>query len=305
MTKKTKILFNFLKFFIIFLIIVSLYIFKDNIFLFAEKIYSSLNETNSISKVEFEKKKEVALPSKVDIPGALRVVDSILSINNKPLSNAGVISITNEYRKENGDLVQLIENDKLDISAEKKLKDMFANQYFEHISPSGVGVANLSEETGYEYILIGENLAMGNFLDDKALVDAWMASPGHRANILNSHYTQIGVAVGKGKFEGRNVWMAVQHFGTPIDVCPSVDKILLDEINLDQSNIQGMESSLISRRNDIDKGDIYKGSAYYNAVNSYNKDVTIYNNLLKTTKEKIIIYNKQINLFNECVLSKQ
>ena len=305
MTKKTKILFKIIKIFIIFLIITSLYIFKDNVFLLVGNIYSYLNKTNSISKVDFENKKEIALPSKVDVPGALRVVDNILNINNTPLSKNGVISITNQYRRENGGLVQLVENDKLDISAEKKLKDMFAKQYFEHISPSGVGVANLSEETGYEYILIGENLAMGNFQDDKALVDAWMASPGHRANILNGHYTQIGVAVGRGKFEGRNVWMAVQHFGTPRDVCPSIDEVLLNGINLDQATIKQMESNLISRRNEIDKGDSYKGSNYYDAVNNYNKDINIYNNLLKTTKEKIIIYNNQINLFNKCVLSKQ
>lgn len=305
MTKKNKILFNFIKFFIIFFIILFLYIFKDNILLFKEDIYSYLNRTNSISKIELEKKKEISLPGKVDVPGALRVVSNILNINNKELSSDGIIFITNKYRKENGDLTQLTRNDKLDISAREKLKDMFINQYFEHVSPSGIGIADLSEDTGYEYILIGENLAMGNFSDDKALVDAWMASPGHRVNILNSNYTQIGVSVGQGKFEGRNVWMAVQHFGTPKDICPSIDQVLFEEINVKQKEIENIENSLISRRNEIDKGDSYKGSAHTDAVNKYNKDVTIYNNLIKNIKEKITIYNKQINLFNECILSKQ
>jgi uncharacterized protein YkwD len=49
-----------------------------------------------------------------------------------------------------------------------------------------VGVGDLSKEVGYGYILIGENLALGNFKDEESWWKAWMDSPGHRANIFNN-----------------------------------------------------------------------------------------------------------------------
>src|SRR5262249_8345343 len=117
---------------------------------------------------------------------------------NVTLTQAGVIKWTNIQRQENGALPALTVNAKLNESAQLKLKDMFAKQYFEHVSPSGVGPDGLANEVGYAYASIGENLALGNFADDRALVQAWMDSPGHRANILGKSYREIGVAVGKG-----------------------------------------------------------------------------------------------------------
>ena len=64
---------------------------------------------------------------------------------------------------------------------------------------------------------------MGNFKNDQDLVSAWLNSPGHRANILNTRFTEIGTAVLKGFYEGREVWMAVQEFGLPLSSCPNPD----------------------------------------------------------------------------------
>jgi len=216
----------------------------------------------------------------VSTPGALRVVDALVNKNAATLSKDNIIKETNLNRKENGDLPELKENSKLDLSAENKLQDLFAKQYFEHVSPSGVSITDLAKQVGYEYILIGENLAMGNFKDDQALLDAWMASPGHRANILNKNYTEIGVAVGKGKFEGKNVWMAVQHFGTPRSECPTIDQVLFGVIGINQSKIQQMENDLVSEKNKIDSGTLLEGSTYLEEVNSYNKLINIFMFLL-------------------------
>jgi uncharacterized protein YkwD len=101
------------------------------------------------------------------------------------LTVTGTIYWTNQQRGQNN-LPALKENLKLTQAAQLKVKDMFDKQYFEHISPQGVGPAGLAETVGYDYIAIGENLALGNFKDDQALVEAWMNSPGHRANILSS-----------------------------------------------------------------------------------------------------------------------
>lgn len=291
---------------IIFFVAISLFIIKDDFKSAIDNVTSYFNKSNNSQIIKLTDKKEVQLPSKIDIPGALRVVDNLLSLNsNIKLSKDNVIILTNKYRKENGNLLALVENQKLDLSAEKKLQDMFTNQYFEHISPNDIGVADLSNQVGYEYILIGENLAMGNFKDDKSLVDAWMASEGHRANILNEHYIEIGVAVGKGVFEGKNIWMAVQHFGTPRSICPSIDQVLFGVINLNLNQIQKMEDNLTLRLDSINKKVLYEGSTYHEQVDIYNSLINIYNNLIKNIKQKINDYNNQIRAFNLCLLNNQ
>jgi len=188
---------------IIFLIFIAIVFLIKNDY---KNIYS-----NTVSYLQNEADKTTGLKGKVDgfintinpksdksltaveTPGALVVRDDLLTYNTKniKLTVKGVIDNTNKQRALNGDLPVLKENFKLNFSAEKKLQDMFVKQYFEHNSPEGIGVGDLGLQAGYEYIIIGENLALGNFKDDASLVDAWMASPGHRANILNKKYTEI------------------------------------------------------------------------------------------------------------------
>ena len=57
----------------------------------------------------------------------------------------------------------LKENEKLDQAALAKANDMFLKQYFEHVSPTGVGPGDLAQNYGYDYIIVGENLILGNF----------------------------------------------------------------------------------------------------------------------------------------------
>jgi len=296
----------FYKIFIILFIALSLFIVKDDVISVLENISSYLDKNHKNPVVKFEEKKEIQLPSKIDTPGALRVADILPTIKDDTgLSRNGVILLTNKYRKENNNLPALAENQKLNLSAEKKLQDMFTDQYFEHISPQGKGIGDFVDQTGYEYILIGENLAMGDFKDDQSLVDAWMGSVGHRANILNEHYTQIGVAVGKGNFEGRNIWMAVQHFGTPRDICPTIDQVLFGIISLNQNQIKEMEENLVLRLDMIEKKVVYEGDTYYEQVIKYNDLVEIYNNLIKDIKQKIENYNNQIRALNLCISGNQ
>jgi uncharacterized protein YkwD len=292
---------------IVVFVALSLFIMRDDVFSAINKISTYLDKNVKQSIViKSVGKQEVPLPGKVEEPGALRVVDSILNPSAKnSLTKEGVIAATNNNRKDVANLPALIENSKLDISAQNKLTDMFTKQYFEHTSPSGVSISNLGEQVGYEYILIGENLAMGNFKNDGALLDAWMASPGHRANILNTHYTEIGVAVGRGKFEGKDTWMAVQHFGAPRSICPSIDQVLYGVININQTELDKMGSDLMTRLSTINKNVVSEGSTLHEQINNYNSLINIYNNLIKITKEKIADYNKQISAFNLCVSGNQ
>ena len=264
--------------------------------LYKDKVGDVMNSINKVNDTP-EKSKVI------ETPGALVVSDDYLTYNlkNIKLSIKGVIDITNKQRAQNGNLVALKENAKLNFSAEKKLQDMFMKQYFEHSSPQGVGVGDLGEQVGYEYIIIGENLALGNFKDDQALVDAWMASPGHRANILNNRYTEIGVAVGKGTYNGKSVWMAVQHFALPKSACPSIDEVLRGIINLDQKNIKTMESDLAARRAKIESGVVSEGFTTNEQIDKYNELVNSYNKLISEIKEKINNYNEQVRDFNSCI----
>lgn len=243
------------------------------------------------------------IKTNVEAPGALVVKEEYLTYDTKNinLQSKNIIEITNKYRKENGDLTALKENSKLDFSAEKKLQDMFMKQYFEHASPEGVGVGDLGTQVSYDYIIIGENLALGNFKDDKALVDAWMNSPGHRANILNKRYTEIGVAVGHGMYNGKSVWMSVQHFALPKSACPSIDEVLRGVIDLDQKNIKTMEADLSERRLKIDSGVVSEGMTTNSQIDKYNILVSDYNKLIASIKEKINKYNEQVRSFNECI----
>jgi uncharacterized protein YkwD len=243
----------------------------------------------------------IGLHKFIDTPGALRVADVILGQQNGTLTKSGIINATNNNRKEVAGLPALTENFKLDASAEVKVKDMFAKQYFEHISPSGVGVSNLADQQGYEYIIIGENLALGNFKNDEAVLIAWMNSPGHRANILNEKYTEIGVAIGKGMFEGKEVWLAVQHFGLPRSACPSINEILRAKIELSQKKITAMQKELADQKRNIDSGGVYGGKTQQEQIEAYNAEVGIYNNLITQIKASIDAYNAGVRAFNSCV----
>ncbi len=255
---------------------------KDNIIIKSEKILNS-------DKV-------------INTPGALKVKsDLVYDANDVKLSIKDVISETNRNRAENGSLRSLNENSKLDLSAQLKLQDMFKQQYFEHVSPDGVGVSDLGSKVSYGYIIIGENLALGNFKNGKALVDAWMASPGHRANILNEKYTEIGVAVDHGMYQGQDIWLAVQHFGLPRSACPIIDEVLHSTINLEDINIRNTENDLNTRKQRIDSGVVYDGMTTNEQIDQYNKLVVTYNQLLISFKEKISEYNKQVRTFNSCL----
>lgn len=216
------------------------------------------------------------------------------------LTVLGTIAQTNTERGERG-LPPLAENSRLALAAMEKVNDMFAKQYFEHISPSGVGPSELAKSLGYAYILVGENLALGNFANDADLVTAWMNSPGHRANILNTRYMEIGVAVKRGNFEGKNVWLAVQEFGKPLSSCPPVSAELKTSIDSNQSRIAALSAELDRRKEELDSYENKRSAEYRQKVDEYNDLVVRYNSLIEDTKLLISEYNIQVEAFNNCV----
>lgn len=124
-----------------------------------------------------------------------------------------VIALTNDERQQNG-VGQLAEDTLLDQAAQAKADDMAAKGYFSHVGPDGKQPWAWIAAAGYNYHWAGENLAV-RFDDSQQLVSAWMASPTHRANIVKGQYTQIGIGVANGMYQGMPATFIVQFFGTP------------------------------------------------------------------------------------------
>lgn len=103
----------------------------------------------------------------------------------------------------------------LEEAAKRKAQDMAVGGYFSHIGPDGKTPWEWLREAGYNYRYAGENLAV-NFIDSKDVVDAWMDSPGHRANILSERYTEIGIGTATGTYKGRETVFVAQYFGRPL-----------------------------------------------------------------------------------------
>ncbi|MCX6790912.1 MAG: CAP domain-containing protein [Candidatus Gribaldobacteria bacterium] len=215
------------------------------------------------------------------------------------LTMEGTLQQTNWQRTQNG-LPALVANAKLTAMAQAKANDMFSKQYFEHESPSGVGPSDLAKTAGYNYLIVGENLALGNFKDDATLLEAWMNSPGHRENILNPKYKEIGVAVKRGVYEGQTVWMAVQEFGRPASDCLLPNKALDMQIETNQASLLGLEEKLQTLDSEIKGLPSKRGEVYNQKIKEYNDLVGQYNALLETTKKLITNYNNQTQSYNLC-----
>ncbi len=127
---------------------------------------------------------------------------------------AVVTDATNEARAAEG-RAPLSRNSFLDEAARLKAEDMALNGYFAHWSPTGVSPWHWFGAAGYAYAHAGENLAV-HFTDSTAVVDAWLDSPTHRANIMSDRYTEIGIGTAKGRYEGFDTVFVVQMFGTPV-----------------------------------------------------------------------------------------
>ena len=127
--------------------------------------------------------------------------------------NSVVVDVTNQERNSIG-LGELKINEALRKAAQAKADDMAKKGYFAHQSPDGKTPWYWIDQTGYTYKAAGENLAI-NFDYSKDVVNAWMNSPTHKANIVKAKYQEIGIGIAEGFYQGRPTVFVVQLFGTP------------------------------------------------------------------------------------------
>ncbi len=124
-----------------------------------------------------------------------------------------ITQLTNAERTKAG-LQPLKTNAKLTAAAQQKGQHMLSEDYFAHISPSGVTPWFWMSKNGYSYQVAGENLAI-DFTEAEDTVAAWMASPSHKANLLHASYTETGIGVVRGEFQGGTSTIVVHMFGKP------------------------------------------------------------------------------------------
>lgn len=145
------------------------------------------------------------------------VINYIPKINGSILGYAASISreevvrLTNIKRVEAG-LQPLVLNNALSTAAQAKGNDMISKDYWAHVSPDGTQPWAFFNSVGYKYRYAGENLAR-DFSNANSAVDAWMNSPTHRDNILNSKYKEVGIGVVEGDLAGSDTTIIVQFFG--------------------------------------------------------------------------------------------
>ncbi|HQV64996.1 MAG TPA: CAP domain-containing protein [Candidatus Paceibacterota bacterium] len=219
------------------------------------------------------------------------------------LNSDNILYFTNLERTKRG-LVNLKFNAKLTRSANSKSRDMFANQYFAHTSPvdSEKSFAYFIENEQYSFIRISENLAIGEFKTAKQVVDAWMNSPDHRANILFPNYREIGASVQTSKMNGDTVIIIVQHFGIPKNVCPSVSQAMLSKLQsiqedatIAKKNATKMEADMNTQNNMISAQDLD------DLIGMYNITIQSYNSLVVTFQQLSAEYNAQVEKYDDCI----
>jgi uncharacterized protein YkwD len=125
---------------------------------------------------------------------------------------AQVLKPVNQHRRAAG-CGELVRNTALARAAQAHARDMARNDYVSHTSLTGATFTTRISNTGYRYSWAAENTAAG-FRTPKAVVAAWMQSPGHRANILNCRLTESGVGYAYNRESTYGAYW-VQVFATP------------------------------------------------------------------------------------------
>lgn len=159
------------------------------------------NQTQTTQQVQTPQPSQPAAPKPVEqkpvttAPTPTEQVTSTLSAYEQK-----VVDLTNQERAKNG-LAALKVDAALSKMAREKSRDMSANGYFSHTSPTYGSPFDMMKQYGITYRAAGENIAMGQRSHEE-VVNAWMNSEGHRKNILNPNFTHIGV----GHIAQGNYW---------------------------------------------------------------------------------------------------
>lgn len=152
---------------------------------------------------------------------------SVLGISSN-ISTQDLLVLTNQRRSENG-LPPLSFNAQLSNAASAKASYMFEKNFWAHVAPDGTTPWYFIKNAGYSYLYAGENLARG-YNSSSDVINAWMASPTHRDNMLSSNYKEVGFAVATGNLTGSDTVLVVEEFGSKYASTPPVKTAAKPEV---------------------------------------------------------------------------
>lgn len=221
------------------------------------------------------------------------------------INRENIIWFTN-YERVKAHLAPLTPSAELNTSSSRKNDDMFSYQYFNHTRSGNppVGFDRFIDDQNYSFIKIGENLAMGDFGTSAEIVNAWMKSPAHKKNILDSTYREIGVTATKGVMNGKEVYLITQHFGNPRSSCPSINSATKEAIDTLKKSIADLQKTINDKQREVTHSDYALDPHYDTLISEYNSFVDAYNISIKKMAALVAQYNKQVQAFDRCVQGK-
>lgn len=165
----------------------------------------------------------------------LAIIFSGFGVNSFLASKTGVLGSSLDFSQSslltdtNADRAQYHEsnlsiNSELNAAAQAKAEDMISKNYWSHDSPSGQTPWDFINNSGYQFQAAGENLAFG-FSNAASVLAAWMNSPDHRANILNSNFVNVGFGVAESpNYLGKGpTVLVVAEYGEPLVLAASTN----------------------------------------------------------------------------------
>lgn len=157
------------------------------------------------------------------------------------ITEQNILNLTNAERAENN-LGELKINPLLTEAANKKGKYIIDSQTFAH-NIDGIKFSNWVKDTDYKYSYVGENLAI-DFVESENAMNAWLASPTHKKNILNKYYSEIGIAIVNDNFEDQPTTLIVQIFGAPPEEILPINNLINNPSVLETQEIKNISTPI-------------------------------------------------------------
>jgi uncharacterized protein YkwD len=156
------------------------------------------------------------MSSFLSIAGKTSADENMLAIPTSKWESDFAVSVIKEVNAQRVamGLGELEQNEALNSVAQQKVEDMVSRGYFSHNTPDGQNPWYWIQKNKIAYSLAGENLAV-RFEKPQDVVSGWMNSPSHKKNVLNGGYTQTGVGVAKGNYEGKEAIFVVEFYLQP------------------------------------------------------------------------------------------
>ncbi|MBT6034288.1 MAG: CAP domain-containing protein [Candidatus Jacksonbacteria bacterium] len=155
----------------------------------------------------------------LSIPQQAFMLPDVLAEQQKELE-----ILVEEIRKEHR-LITLEKNTKLYQSSQSKAAHMVANSYFAHTGPDKKSLSTFLKEAEYGYKVAGENLAMG-FSSAQSVVNAWVKSPLHYKNLVDTEFLEHGLGIDSGEYKGKDTVFIAHHFGKQKEIFIPLDKVI-------------------------------------------------------------------------------